>query len=131
MIDHLAGRLVEFPGAPNHARCFANILNLVIKSIMQQFDMPKKRWNDVTDKGDELMGLAGDIEAKEHETQVEREESQEGPDDEPSQDNTEGWVDERDGMAEEDLVDLDESVWPIRFLLTKVSENMQVLYSIS
>jgi hypothetical protein len=36
--------------------------------------------------------------------------------------NDEGWVDEREEMAEEDIDELEENVQPIQFLLTKVSK---------
>jgi hypothetical protein len=39
MIDELAGQLQDFPGEANHAQCFTHILNLVVKSIMHQFDV--------------------------------------------------------------------------------------------
>jgi hypothetical protein len=123
MIDELARRLVEYPGAPNRARCFTHILNLVVKSMMHQFDVPKKRWDAKTDeRTDELLDLAGDIEAEELETQREQEDSQEGPEEGPSHDNDEGWVNEREDMTEEDKEELEDSVWPIRVLLTKVSK---------
>jgi len=118
MIDQLAANLVDFPGASNRARCFAHILNLVVKSIMRQFDMPKKRWDATSDE--DLEKLAGNIEAEEDATRAE----EDIPEDGPIQDNEEGWVDERDDMTEEDIEELEESVRPIRFLLTKVGEKM-------
>jgi hypothetical protein len=117
MIDQLAANLVDFPGASNRARCFAHILNLVVKSIMRQFDMPKKRWDSTSDE--DLEKLAGNIEAEEDATRAE----EDIPEDGPIQDNEEGWVDERDDMTEEDIEELEESVRPIRFLLTKVGEK--------
>jgi hypothetical protein len=117
MIDQLAANLVDFPGASNRARCFAHILNLVVKSIMRQFDMPKKRWDATSDE--DLEKLAGNIEAEEDATRAE----EDIPEDGPIQDNEEGWVDERDDMTEEDIEELEESVRPIRFLLTKVGEK--------
>lgn len=130
MIDKLAGRLADFAGAPNRARCFTHILNLVVKSIMHQFDVPSTKSDVADERTHELYKLAGDIEAEELETQNEEEDP---PEDEGSRpDNDDGWVDERDDMAGEDVDELEESVQPIRFLLTKVSrENKQELYSFS
>jgi hypothetical protein len=123
MIDKLARRLVEYPGAPNCARCFTHILNLVVKSMMHQFDVPKKRWDAKTnERTDELLDLAGDIEAEELETQHEQEDSQDGKEEGLSHNNDEGWVDEREDMTEEDKEELEDSVWPIHVLLTKVSK---------
>ena len=132
MIEKLASRLVEFPRAPNCACCFTHILNLVVKSIMSQFDVPRSD-PDVTDEGAcEIQKLAGDIEREELEMQDDQDNPQEPEDGGPSHDNDEGWIDEWEDMTGEDVGDLEESVWPIRFLLTKVScENKQELYSIS
>ncbi|TDL16424.1 hypothetical protein BD410DRAFT_702142, partial [Rickenella mellea] len=41
MTSKLAEILDTFPGAANRTRCFAHILNLVAKSIIRQFDLPK------------------------------------------------------------------------------------------
>lgn len=119
MIDQLAASLFDFPGAANRARCFTHILNLVVKSIMRQFDIPKKRWDATSDESlHDLQKLAGNIEEEEEATRAEEEAPEEGS----NQDNNEGWIDEREGMTEEDINELEESVRPIRFLLTKVSE---------
>ena len=126
MDNELAGRLEEFPGAANRARCFTHIINLVVKSIMRQFDVPSKKSGAFTDERAEAYHtMAGDIEMDELLTQVESENSQEDKDG-PLHDNDEGWIDERDNMAEEDVDELEDSVRPLRYLLTKVSSE-QVL----
>ena len=123
MIDKLAVKLVEFSGAPNHVRCFAHILNLVVKSIMHQFDLAGTRSDATQESTHELYKLAGDIEGEELETQNEQDDDPQIPEEEASHDdNDEGWVNERDDMTEEELDDLEDTVKPIRFLLTKVSE---------
>ena len=86
---------------------------------MCQFDIPKKRWDATEDESlHDLQKLAGNIEAKEEVTWAEEEAPEEGS----NQDNDEGWIDERVDMTEQDIEELEESVQPIRFLLTKVSE---------
>ena len=69
MINKLAARLVEFPGAPNHVCCFTHILNLVVRSIMHQFNVSSTRSaEDITDeRTNELFKLAGNIETEEME----------------------------------------------------------------
>ena len=42
MIEHLAALVETFLGAANQTRCFAHILNLVAKSVLRQFEGPKK-----------------------------------------------------------------------------------------
>ncbi|SRR5258707_9586549 len=129
MIDKLARQLEEFPGTPNRACYFTHILNLVVKSIMQQFDVPRKRLGIMEERThNELLKLAGNIEVEELETQTKEEDCQEETE---GVDNDEGWIDKRDDMTEEELDDLDENLQPIWFVLTKVSQTSKVLYSIS
>ena len=99
---------------------------------MTQFDVSRSD-PDITDEGaSEIQKLAGDIEREELEMQNDQDDSQELEDRGPSHDNDEGWINEREDMTGEDINDLEESVRPIRFLLTKVSrESKQELYSIS
>jgi len=121
MVDELAGRLEEFPGAANRACCFTHIINLVVKSIMCQFDVSSKKSGAFTDERAEAYHtMVSDIEMDELLTQVESENSQKDKDG-PLHDNNEGWIDEWDNMAEKDVDELEDSVRPLRYLLTKVS----------
>ena len=117
MIDELADLIDEFPGPANQTRCFAHILNLVIKSIMQQFNLPLSK-NDkvITDLTNEMLSLAGNIQFEEGELSREGE----ADDGDSEYDNVEGWIDERTLMDEDDLNELEERVKPVRALLTKV-----------
>jgi len=118
MIEELAIQLNDFPGSASHVRCFAHILNLVVKSIMRQFDVPDKKMGDVADEATrELHRLAGNIEREELMSQSGIE--QQG--DVGSKDNVEGWVDERAKMDTKELMALDNAIQPVHFLLTKVS----------
>ncbi|KAG6893928.1 hypothetical protein C0992_008143 [Termitomyces sp. T32_za158] len=61
MVEELAGLLPEFLGAPHQTRCFAHIINLVAKSLLKQFDTPKKkRHHEVLDSN--LDDVAEEIE---------------------------------------------------------------------
>jgi len=116
MIDELANLLDDFPGSANQTRCFTHVLNLVVKSIIKQFDLPKARGDQVLDAAaEELLNLAGDIELEEEVSAEDGEDGEDGEDD-----NIEGWVDERDTMTATELKELDTQVRPIRLLLTKV-----------
>lgn len=124
MIKNLGELIDDFPGAANQTRCFLHILNLVVKSILQQFDLPKKKetsgndLDDETDKTDEtlnqaaeeLLKLAGDVDI----------EGNLMANDEEEDDNDEGLIDEREEMTEDELKNLSASVAPVRLLLTKV-----------
>jgi hypothetical protein len=124
MIDKLGARLPDFPGAPNRARCFTHVLNLVVKSIMHQFDLPGK-WRKLSPHTDDvtrdLLNLAGDIDLEEQETQAEQNDPQDRDKEGLEDDNNEGWIDEQSEMTLEDIDELEEMVRPVRFLLTKVS----------
>ncbi len=115
MINELANLLDNFPGAANQTRCFTHILNLVVKSILAQFELPKSRANI----GDDLLKLAEGIELEEEITAKDSEEGEEGEDD-----NVEGWIDEREEMGERQLEELEARIEPIRLLLIKVSAIM-------
>ena len=86
---------------------------------MRQFDIPKKQWDATKDESlHDLQKLAGNIKAEEEATQAKEEAPEEGS----NQDNDKGWINEWVDMTEQDIEELEESVQPIRFLLTKVSE---------
>lgn len=112
MIEELANLLNNFPGAANQTRCFTHILNLVVKSILAQFELPKGKAN-IADK---ILKLAEGLELEEEISAKEGEEGEEGDDD-----NVEGWIDEREEMNEQQLEALEARVEPIRLLLIKVS----------
>ena len=119
MIDELAIQLNDFPRSASRVQCFAHILNLVVKSIMRQFDVPDKKNGDIADNATrELHRLVGELECEELLSQsgVEQQDGDVG-----FMDNMEGWVNEQDEMDMDDLMALDNDVQPIRFVLTKVS----------
>lgn len=127
MIEELANRIEDFPGPANQTRCFLHILNLVVKSIIRQFDIPKsKKTLNGEEDGDEdddeatkeLLNLAGDIDLEEEITMSASDEEDAAEDD-----DEEGWVDEHEEMTAEELLELAESVQPVRLLLTKVRYN--------
>jgi hypothetical protein len=118
MIDALAGLLVAFPGSANRTRCFTHILNLVVKVILRQFDVPKAKAGEALDAASQaLADLAGDIDMEEEAMDG----GGDGDDDDVDED--EGWFDPRNGMSQEEREELDDSVRPVRLVLVKVSSN--------
>ena len=116
MISELETMIDEFPGAINQTRCFLHTINLVVKTILRQFDLPKKQADNLLDKAKaELHDLAGNLELEELISQ-----QQGNTDDDDDDDNVEGWVDEREEMTEMEREELDQSVGPLRLMLTKV-----------
>jgi hypothetical protein len=115
MMDALTELLKKFPGESNRIRCFLHILNLVAKSLIRQFDIPKAGADAALDEAEaELFSLAGTLEDEELEAQA-------CADNDEENDNDEGWVDEVEQMLPVDREELDQSVRPIKLVLVKVS----------
>ena len=125
MVETLEVLIDDFPGAANQTCCFLHILNLVVKSILKQFDLQKSKEkkesgnnsdNEESDKtmdwaAEELLKLAGN---------VDNEGNLMLNDEEEDDDSNEGWIDECGEMTEDELRELLASVAPVRLLLTKV-----------
>jgi hypothetical protein len=127
MIEELADLLDSFPGAANQTRCFTHVLNLVAKSIIKQFDVPKSQAGQALDEAAEALAtLAVDLDLEEI---LSRTQDDNEPDDlETADDNVEGWADLRNELSEEDKKVLDESLQPIRLVLVKVSHQLLIDY---
>lgn len=80
MTNALADLVEEFPGATNRTRCFAHILNLVVKVVIHQFNVPEAKSNKVFDVATQtLVDLAGDIDIEGE--IMDRKDDEEGDDD--------------------------------------------------
>ena len=123
MVESLADRLDNFPGAASQTRCFLHILNLTAKSVIRQFEVPKKKKSkeDGQDNDDDnfteameaLQALSVEIEDDEPSDDV-------ASDKDGEEDNDEGLEDERQGMTEEEIDELEAELLPARRMLTKV-----------
>ena len=129
MIEELQLRLTHFLGEASRTRCFCHVINLVVKSIVTQFDIPVKdpKSRSATDELDkhseleddnedlqELERLSRTIEAEEEAERIQDEQE------ENEKDNDEGWVDEQMEMSRREVRNLQRSVLPARHVLTKV-----------
>lgn len=120
MVEELADLLNDFQGEANRTRCFAHVLNLVAKSIIKQFDVPKARADEVLDDAaKELAALAVDLDIEERITSENP--SGDGENDADEEDNTDGLTDVRDGLSSVEREALDESLQPVRLVLVKAS----------
>jgi hypothetical protein len=118
MINHLAVLNKNFPGRANRTRCFAHVINLVVKSVLKQFDIPNKQVDRVLDDAEkELEILAKDLEDEE---EWAREEIEGEGDEDETDDDIEGLVDEGETLDEEQRAELRIAVLPVRMMLTKV-----------
>jgi hypothetical protein len=120
MIRHLGELIDAFKGRESQTRCFAHILNLIAKSVIRQFDVPRAKVNDVSDEATTaLRELAGNIDNEEQEMA----DSEDDSEDEEENENMDDWVDERQALTMERLAELDESLQPVRVMLVKVRVN--------
>lgn len=117
MIEELEQLLAVFPGEAGWTRCLAHIINLIAKSVIKQFDIPKAKTGEVLDDAlEELIALANEIEVEERLT---RESANE--DDDLEDDNEEGWIDEQAKLSKEDQEKLNKDVQLVRLVLVKIS----------
>jgi hypothetical protein len=116
MVKELSNLLPDFPGAANQTHCFLHVLNLVVKSILWQFDIPKTKNNEILDDAlEELIRLAGNIEQEEAECH------EVNSDDGDEEDNSiDGWINERANITDEEKEELNKAVKPICLVLTRV-----------
>ena len=115
MIDKLLDLLENFPGDPNHARCFNCVIALVVQKTTCQFDVPKGGVDAALDEVEkELRNLAEGIDIEEMLTKSMQDADEEDEDDKENKDGTE------DEMSAEDHTVLDASMWPLQLVLVKV-----------
>jgi len=112
MINHLATLLAAFPGSANRTRCFTHILNLVAKCIMKQFDAPKKIKRDdevpADDEDEDVELVLDELEGELEDKDIDKD-----------GDNWE--FDMRIELTEEEIDELEDTVKPVRHVLTKVN----------
>jgi uncharacterized protein with von Willebrand factor type A (vWA) domain len=128
MIDKLAELLENFPGPSNRTRCFLHIINLVTKTLLKQFDLPKKAAEDALDDAEkELLDLAEGLDSEPLASETSASELGD-EENEPQNDNMEGWVDEMQKLSEDERVELMDEIQPIKLVLVKVSNDSELKY---
>jgi hypothetical protein len=135
MIDELEDLLTQFAGQAGRTRCFAHIINLIVKSVLQQFDVPKLKRTHHDAMGDAIDALSELVEGLNVEEQLtmqnDHSEVPEGGDEDASgDDNTDGWVDEWERMSPEVLDELEANVLPVQCVLAKVRSDLELILSI-
>ena len=119
MIDELEDLLSGFSNV-NHICCFLHINNLVARTLVQQFNIPKKSLNaNDNNLDDKLCELAGDIDIEELQIQEALLEDA-GSDEVDLDDSTEGWINEMAALSYAECEILQKSLWPVTLLLVKV-----------
>ena len=132
MVECLSELAPYFDGETSRVQCVLHVTNLVVKSLIKLFNIPKKggQANDKTETGwDEELETRWDdkIETGSQDSSLEsdrlEEIEQSMGDDEDEDDNVEGWVDETDSMTDNEHAALTRHIRPLWMILVKVSNN--------
>lgn len=117
MINELEGCLEKFSRVESRMRCFTHIVNLIVQTIIRQFDIPKAKEGGLVDGAmKELQVLATDIDIKELLTRANN-----ASKDADNDNDLEGWANEQSRMSTSDLKRFEADVQPIQQMLVKVS----------
>ncbi|KAL1936981.1 hypothetical protein VTO73DRAFT_2438 [Trametes versicolor] len=123
MTEVLGERVPSFEGSLGRVRCFAHVINLVVKTLLRQFDVPKAKSSKEVDEEDEELYELADGDDEEDEGEGEDEIDGEGefllPTGAEGGDDDEGWVDEVAAMTDEERAEFQRKVRPVRLCLTK------------
>ena len=133
MISELT-KIIPTYSEVGHTQCFLHIINLVAKSIIWQFDIPKKKKDQHPEQGSqsdnaeqELQDLAGDIDLEEQKFlealvwhQIDGKTGEPDMEIEPD-DDVEGWVDKMASLSPAECKQVKGGIRPVRLVLVKVS----------
>lgn len=119
MVNEMAVEIDNFSEV-NRTRCFLHIVNLVAKSLLKPFETIKKGLQDDALQR-ELDEMAEDLELEEVATQA----FGNGvcDDDESTEDDIDGLVDEMEDLSEEERTEIRAQIRPVMLVLAKVSEH--------
>ncbi|KIK32213.1 hypothetical protein CY34DRAFT_102009, partial [Suillus luteus UH-Slu-Lm8-n1] len=110
MVDELEILVPECAGEASHTWCFLHTVNLIAKSLIQEFDVSKKdaehALNESADTED------GEDKLIELNTQY--------SEDDDLQDNNDGWVNEVDLLPKYQSTELQKNIRPVKLVLVKV-----------
>lgn len=114
MIDALANLIARFPRQKNRVRCFAHIINLVVKVILCQFNLHIKK--TAAGKGELTKQLKEALEVDE----MSPEDDNVAPGEEESEDNKMIGLDKVEEAVKERIGVMEAQSKPVRLILTKV-----------
>ena len=128
MTSKLADHLAHFGGKGAQMRCFLHIINLVAKTLIRAFDLPKKNGNTNWESLDgALKALGKESNIEELQTRLDayqtRSEAGDGAGEtgDLTDDDVKGWVNELEGLTEDEHTELDAYLEPLQLMLAEVS----------
>ena len=110
MVEELAKHMMEFPRQANCTCCFAHIINLVAKSLLKQFDLPENKAGSTVSAAQDLQEFVEELEMDSTSSTAATRARL-------------GYVDEREGMLEDELEELVNSVQLVQLVLMKVRSH--------
>jgi hypothetical protein len=122
LTTELADLVAHFGGPTSRTRCFLHVINLVAKSLIKQFDLPKDIATDALQSPNSEM--ARDASSKNEATIAE---NGDGDPDAEDADNEDGWVDEINQLTAHERTAFETNIRPIRLMLAKVSWNSYMI----
>ncbi len=143
MIELLGKQLDDFKGPAGRSQCFSHIVQLIAKTLLRQFEVPKRKKKaskgkkskhteeaeedeDEEDEDEELYALLnkeegdGDDRDADDEDEADGEDLAGGVDTGDDEADEDGWVDKLAAMSDEDRELFKRKVRPVRKALTKV-----------
>jgi hypothetical protein len=122
MVKKIPSHIRYWEGKTNHTRCFNHIINLIAKTLLKLFEVPKAKGDptgnkELNEAELELERLGRDLEIEDLKTQVEdfhNALTAEGTDDD------EDLIDATELLDEEEIVEFREQIVPVHLALTKV-----------
>lgn len=121
MVDGLKDLLPDFGGAASHTQCFLHTVNLITKSLLREFNVTKKA--DARETNDDVASDMSDTEFTDLSNEVERENASANVDEELP-DNEEGWVDEVALLDQDERIELQRDIRPVKLVLLKVRQKI-------
>ena len=118
MVTELADLVAHFGGKSMCMRCFLHVINLVVKTVIKVFNLPKKEG----DKGWEILEhKLKTLEETDLEEYLTQTEMGADTDRDLEDDNMNEWINELEFLTDEELAELDDYLKPLHMMLAKVS----------
>jgi len=120
MVQELAWLTDGFAGLATHTWCFLHVINLVVKSLLRQFDVKRKEGDSMADLDAEILHEM-DLEDLADLMMIEADEDNlDAADAGDGDDSEDGLVDEVAELSEHEHRALERDILPVKFVLAKV-----------
>ena len=101
-----------------HTRCFFHVINLVVKTVIKVFDLPKKKGDKGWETLEHELKTLGETDLEEYLTWTEMGADM---DRDLEDDDMNRWINELEFLTNKELAELDDYLKPLCVMLAKVS----------